>query len=978
MDKKTFKKAKRKAVRPWSILTVLTCVLLVISLVVSGIFTLFDNTMVALMGGTFWKLKNEDPEAQYFTSDFATDEERVEAGKQIVYQVEAEGATLLFNQEEALPLEEGAKVSLFSNSSIDIIYGGTGSANVDVSKADDFMASFQQSGIKVNPTLWEFYSEGEGSKYKRDGGSLTSGTAAAVGEVPWEVYTDEVLSSVEEYSDAAVVVLSRVGGEGIDLEFQKLNYLELDANEREMMSQLSAMKEDGKIDRIIVLLNTANALELDFMQENEYDVDSVLWISDVGISGINAVTDIIAGVVNPSGSLVDTYCYDNFSSPAMQNFVATNYDGYVEGGAVPIEGRSYMIYQEGIYVGYKYYETRYEDYVMGIGNAGDYIYQNQVAYPFGYGLSYSEFEYSDMEMDYDPASTTYTIQVNVTNTGDVPGKEAVEIYVSSPYTQYDNDNGVEKSAVSLVGFGKTQILEPGASETLTIEVDGMHVASYDTYGAGTYILDAGDYYFTAATDSHHAVNNVLSAKGYTPENTEGRMDEAGNSELVALWNNPELDTTTYAVSKNGTPIVNQLSDADINLSHVVDETITYLSRKDWEGTWPEETLKIKLTDGLIAGLQNLLYDSADYESVEMPTLGAKNGYKLYDMIGKDYDDPDWEPLLDQMTFGEMVSFIGDAFHWTMPVESVQAPGTRDENGPQGLTVTLFGGALDVETTALTSEDVMAATMNDELIYEVGRIVGNDCLEAEIPVLYGPGNNMHRTPYGGRNFEYYSEDGFLSGKISAAEVTGIQEKGVHVVMKHFALNDSEQDRKGLGVWINEQAAREIYLKAFQIPFEEGNANGVMTAYTRWGTTWSAAHRGLMTNIMREEWGSNGLSITDNILVEYVNGPDALIAGTSSFDAMLWYIVEQLPKYEDDPVMVSAMREASHQMLYAITNSCGMNGIGENTVIKSTIPSTVMYSYIGTGVCAILFLGSLMMWLRKKKIFKNSELYKEYNK
>lgn len=370
----------------------------------------------------------------------------------------------------------------------------------------------------------------------------------------------------------------------------------------------------------------------------------------------------------------------------MKNFSLVTYEG--ETDKIPGHADTYMLYQEGIYVGYKYYETRYEDYVMGTGNAGE-------------------------------------------------------------------------------------------SETLTIEVDGDYVASYDAYGAGTYILDAGDYLFTAATDAHNAANNVLAAKGFTPDSTEGRMDRPGNASLVATWNNPELDTTTYATSDAGTEIKNRLDASDPNMNKEVGQEVTYLTRHDWEGTMPslEKTVKIALNEYLIQALQDQQYETSKETPAAMPTPGADNGLKLVDMIGLAYDDPKWDELLDQLTFEEMVSLIGDAFHWTMPILSVQAPGTRDENGPQGLTVALFGSHLGVETTALTSEDVLAATFNTDLVYEIGNIVGNDCLDAKVTFLYGPGANTHRTPYGGRNFEYYSEDAVLSSEIGEAEVKGIEEKGI---------------------------------------------------------------------------------------------------------------------------------------------------------------------------------------------------------
>ena len=977
-QKKAYKKARRKAIRPWKFLTWLSAPLFVLFLVLSTVLNMFDNTVALFVGGSFWELENEDPNAQYFTGDFATEEERLAKGKELIYQVEAEGAALLTNENAALPLAEGAAVSLFSTSSVSFIYGGTGSANVDASKAHNLKQAMEEVGFAINQTLWDFYLTGEGAQYVRDGGDFSSG--AKVGEAPWAAYTQEVLDSVADYSDAAIVTLSRVGGEGVDLTFQEYNYLALDENEKSMLAGLKGLKDEGKIEKIIVLINSSNPLQVDFLKDNEYGVDATLWVGGVGAYGIDAVAAILAGQVNPSGSLVDTYCYDNYSSPAMQNFVPVVYDGYAE-GIIPDVSETYMIYQEGIYVGYKYYETRYEDYVMGTGNAGDYAYDEDVAFPFGYGLSYTDFEYSDMKVTYNKANDEFEVSVKVTNTGDVAGKEVVQIYLNNPYTDYDKANGVEKAAAALVGFEKTEILEPGESETLKIFVDRREFASFDTYGEGTYILDAGDYYLTAATDSHDAVNNFLAAKGYTVQNTNGKMDADGNAELTYKYTNQAFDAETYSVSLNGTEITNQVSSADPNLYEGVEEEITWVSRNDWTGTMPnaEETIKIALTEMLIEDLQLLQYDPADYPEMDMPTMGADNGLKLVDMIGLDYDDSKWELLLDQMTFDEMVSLIGDSFHWTMPVKSVEAPGTRDENGPQGLTVTLFGSHLGVETTALTSEDVLAATFNKELVYEVGNIVGNDCLAANVAILYGPGANMHRTPYGGRNFEYYSEDGFLSGEICAAEVKGIEEKGVRVVIKHFALNDCEQDRTGLGAWINEQAAREIYLKAYQKAFEEVGANGVMMAYTRWGTMWSGAHEGLVTGILREEWGANGLFISDNVITTMVNGVDGIMAGNSTYDAMLWYVTDQLPDYEEDAVVVNAMREACHHNLYAIAHSCGMNGMGPDTTIKLTRPIVLDILNYGKIILGVLFVVSLVLWIVKKQQFKKTDayiLYKQY--
>ena len=974
--KKAYNKARRKATRPWKGLTFISAIVAIIMIPVCVVVHMFDNTVAAFVGGTFWKLENSDEHAMYYQSDFETAEEMAEYGLELCELVEAEGAALLMNENNALPLAAGSKVSCFSGSSVNIVYGGTGSGNIDASTANTLKDSLVNAGLEVNTTLWDFYLSEDVAQYARFDGDYTSN--ARVGEVPWSVYPEEVLNSVSGYGDAAIVTFSRVGGEGADCSYGEVNYLALNEDEKVMLENLKALKEAGTIKKIIVLINSANALQVDFLKDNAYDVDACLWIGDVGISGIDAVGKIIAGEVVPSGSLVDTYCYDNMSSPAMQNFTPITYEGYEE-GIIPDNAKSYMIYQEGIYVGYKYYETRYEDYVMGTGNAGDYTYSDDVAFPFGFGLSYTEFEYSDMAVAYNASTDQFEVTVKVTNVGDTySGKETIQVYSQSPYTAYDIENGVEKASVALCGFAKTDILAPGASETVTVYVDKRDLASYDAYGAGTYILDDGSYYLTVATDAHNAVNNTLAAKGCTVESTDGRMDTDGNADLVYMWEQETFDKTTYATSLNGTEITNQLSESDFNLYSGNDgQSITYLTRNDWTGTFPSGATQLALTDQMARDLQDIQYDPADYESVMMPALGQDNGLKLADMVGLEYDDPQWDDLLDQLTFDEMVSLIGDAFHWTMPVESVEAPGTREENGPQGLTASLLGSdATQLEATAFTSEDVMAATFNVDIMTEIGRVIGNNCLNANIACLYGPGNNIHRTPYGGRNFEYYSEDGFLSGKMSQYEVAAIQAKGVDVVMKHFALNDCEQDRIGLGVWLGEQAAREIYLKAFQAPFEYGDANGVMMAYTRWGTTWSGGNKNLVTNIMRGEWGNNGKSITDNVLTTYVNGVDGVLAGTSYFDAMMPYVTNLLPKYEDDPVVVSAMREACHHNLYALANSVGMNGVGANTTIKVTEPTVVTMCMIIACGFTFLFCLSLVLWIIKKRKFKKSEIYISY--
>ena len=983
------------------IISTILVVLFVIMIPVNVVVRMFDNTIALLIAGnSFWELENEDPNAIYFPGMGKTQEERLELGKELCYEVESEGAALLLNN-GALPLAKDAKISTLSVNSVDLTYGGTGSGNVDASKADNLKAALEKSGFKVNPTLWDWYTSEEAEEFKAaasEGGGggendLLGGQAPIV-EINPSNYPASVKDSINEYSNALVITFSRVGGEGYDCSFPGYegvenapNYLALNDNERALLAYAEEVKATTGA-KIIVLINTSNALQVDFLKD--YDVDACMWVGGLGISGTNAVTDILAGKVNPSGSLVDTYCYDNLSSPAMHNFLALQYTNF--NGQVPDQASTYMVYQEGIYVGYKYYETRYFDAVMGQGNAGEYAkqYGNEVAFTFGYGLSYTTFTYSDMTVEEGVnkyGEKCYNVTVTVNNVGPVDGKETVQVYLSSPYTQYDIDNKVEKAAVQLVGFGKTGVIKAGESETITIQVDERDLASYDAYGAKTYILDAGTYHLTAATDAHDAVNNVLAAHGKT---TADGMDAEGKANLVHSWD-MEFDATTYSKSINGTEITNQLDHADPNL-YYGENVVTFLSRSDWSGTW-RENIELAIIEKMIpelaldrwTGIGRDFYEyPAEWEN--MPILDAKNGLTLYDMFNmdedqdgtpaaKDYDDPAWSKLLENLTMEELIK-VGDCFHWRHPVPSVNAPGSRDENGPQGLTVSLFGGGLvtmegkKAEATAFTSEDVMTATFNRELMYEVGRMIAYDCLDAKVSCLYGPGANTHRTPYGGRNFEYYSEDGFLAGEMAYEEVSALLNHGIDVVFKHFALNDSEQDRLGQAAWLTEQSAREIYLKAFQKALEENNGRGgIMTAYTRWGTTWSGYNQNLMSGILRGEWGNKAMYITDNILTEYCDASAAIVAGgVTCFDAMMSYALDDLNETvggkEPDPVVVNALVEAMHHNLYTIINSAAMNGVGENTTVKAINPAivnTVLYATIALGVLGI---GGCIVFRKKK--------------
>ena len=701
----------------------------------------------------------------------------------------------------------------------------------------------------------------------------------------------------------------------------------------------------------------------------DYGIDSAMWIGDVGQTGINGVAQLLAGEVTPSGSLVDSYLYDNMANPAMYNFYTQAYPNAADYNLLtdgPDVQGMYSVYQEGIYLDYRYYETRYEDAVMGTGNAGDYNWSTTVAFPFGYGDSYTTFEYSDFNVT--ESADAFNVTLKVTNTGSTySGKETVQLYFQSPYTDYDKANGIEKASAELCGFAKTDILAPGASETVNITVDKSELRTYDANNAKTYIVDAGNYYFTAATDAHNAVNNILAAKGYTVENTDGRMTADGNVALTYKWTNAALDSTTYATSETGTAITNLFDEADPNKSSSEPGEVTWLSRSNWVATFPTQPVVLNATQTLADHLAFTRYDGSKADSVEMPTLGADNGLALVSMIGAEYDDPQWDTLLDQLTFNEMVNTITLGFHNTAAVESIGKTRTKDENGPQGLTAALTGGA---SAMCYTSEDVMAATFNVDLINDVGRCIGEDCLAMGYSGLYGPGINMHRTAYSGRNFEYYASDPFVAGTICAAEVNGIQSKGVYVYLKHVALNDSESSRRGVNTWLNEQAAREIYLEVADKAITDGGAWSVMTGFNRWGATWCGAYDNLLTGFLRGELGMRGMIITDySGSSKYMDLADGLIAGSDIWDSPDPTIHTTLaPKYENDAYIVTEMRESMHKILYTVANSNAMNGWSSADRLKVITPwwKTALYALDTVlAVLTVLCIWRLVVAIKRKK-------------
>ena len=981
-------KKKGSGVKLWSVMTVVMVILLIASIIGTNIALGASQAInIFLKTETYKVVENGDgtEDTEYFKSNYATREELEEAGRLIAEEVAGEGAVLLLNN-GALPLASGAKVSTVSHSSVDIITCGTGAADIDTSTAPTLKEALEEVGLVVNPTLWDFY-KGLDEKldangrpiYARTPGKLANQTSGGsrdsytVNEVPVDVYTADVTASFASYGDAAIVTISRIAGEGADLALDGFvdgtNILELTENEKAMMDMVNE-----NFETVIVLINSTNTIDCSFLYD--YNVDAALWIGYTGEWGLNAVADILVGNVNPSGHLVDTYCFDNTTAPAVVGIYGgsyTNFDPadtskwYDVYGAQLDGNHTYILYQEGIYVGYRYYETRYEDVVMGTGNAGGFNYDETVAFPFGYGLSYTTFQWSNYKASYNAGSDLFTVQVTVTNTGDVAGKEVVQVYFQSPYTDYDKENGIEKAAVELCGFGKTSLLEPGASESVTITVKGEELAAYDENNAKTYILDAGDYYLTAASNAHAAVNNVLAAKGY---------DVDGDAAFTYKHTVDKLDTEKYAVSSaTGYAITNRFDSADLEQYGF---EVSYLSRSDWQGTWPQ-AMTLEATDEMFAdGLYMYqTYAGIEGSTTEMPTMGAQNGLNLAMYIGTDYDDPAWEDLLDQLTFEEMAVMIGQGYHNTAAAASVGKPATIDDNGPQGFTQNLTGVAEAI--TAYTDENIMAATYNTELMERMGEMLGEDCMELGASGLYGPAMNIHRNAYAGRNFEYYSEDPFLSGAIAAAETRGIQSKGVYVYLKHFALNDNETGCRCISTWANEQSIREIYLKPFEMAVVEGDAHAVMNAFARFGVIWSGAHKGLMTEVLRNEWGFDGFGLTDfsgnaafasyGIMMKSYDVAHGVLAGTDSWDSSAVQWTDDLMNlYRNDPDICQAMREAAHRILYTVANSNAMNGISSSTTI---VPVTPWWQLALYGLMALCGLGTvacgtkLVLSMGKKK-------------
>lgn len=1048
-----------KKYKLWKILTIVFAFLTVVMIVANVVCSMYATTINwALNTVSSEVVLGDEPGPIYYESEFALknsdgssqigsdgkeimDKEALSAaGDAIVKEVAREGIALLKN-DGALPLEKGASVSLFGQSVDKPVTSGSGSGATASGGEHTYLSSLTNAGLEVNQASWNFYNSGAGASYSMSIPSMHGDDPFSINECPWSVVQSDSTYSQMINSDTAIVVFSRNGGEGFDLasgtnpiapEGERYtadglsqadgsltggNFLELNADERSVLAGLKALKDNHTIENIVVVLNTPNAMELDFLSPEvcgvDYGVDACLWMGPVGQSGLDALGQVLTGYngdeqFSPSAKIIDTYAYDNLREPAIYNYgesIYSNWDSYSSQSAAQdsqahLNQKYYTVYREGIYVGYRYHETRYEDYVFG--NEDVYDYSQVVAYSFGHGLSYTTFEYSDFTVT-DNSDGTLTATVTVTNTGDWAGKEVVELYAQAPYTDYDRENGIEKSSVELVGYDKTALLAPGESEEVTISVDKSQLTSYDSNNAKTYIMDEGDYYLTFGNGAHDALNAIIGER----ENVEGltaieeRIVPASDSVnysgsgRVFHWTE-EFDDETYSTSSvTGAEITNQFDFADINkYSGRGDNSVEYVSRSDWMGTFDvtsletmkATTVQLSMTDQMFEELTNTWYEpAADASSYTMPTMGANNGLTLAMFVGVPLDgtvqledengavhEYTWDDLFDQMTYTEMSNLVLNGQHQTAAVNSISKPETKDENGPSGFNVTFVGGG--GSGTAYPAPCMRAATWNRDLVQRVGELMGEDGLAAGKNGMYGPAANTHRTAYGGRNFEYYSEDPFISSTIGASECIGIQSKGIIVYEKHFALNDAETHREGNGTWANEQAIREIYLEAFRgiMSSDRGNAHATMSGFNRLGTKWCGASTELMNNVLRGEWGFDGFVATDmdncnnNVLCTgYMYAPTTITGGTDIYDGAgnraNHNRETQLRAYRDDPYVMTKLREAAERIVYTVGQSAAMNGMSPDAIVRSITPWWEATLIAVTVVFGVLTLASVAMWV-----------------
>ena len=930
---------------------------------------LFTGTIIAsenstaisnALGSPTYKVENTgeaNVDTEYYKSSYKKLSDLIADGKDLVEEIESEGAVLLKNDAETLPLEKGKKISLFGIAAYESAYGGKGSAQSGTTEgAVTLKAGLENAGFVVNEDLQSFYKE-NASKYKPVG----RGTTLKLNDAPWSdiAANKEAYDSIGEYSDVAIFVFNRLGGEGSDYAASGVadgtngDTLRLSPNEVSVLKGLTELKNAGKIGKIVVLSNSANQIQSDYLTNPALGVDAALWIGTVGVTGFNAVGKILNGEVNPSGHLSDMHWYDHSANPANVNYGAftykniDNFDLPLSGSVVDTKYSAYSVYQEGVYVGYRYAETRYADIVTKRANAGSFDYDKVVSHPFGYGDSYTDFAFSNYKVS--KKDDVYEISVDVKNVGSkYSGKEVVQIYLQKPYTEFDVERGIEKSAVELVGFGKTDTLAPGATETVTVYVNESDFRVYDANVDKTYIITEGDYYLAAATDSHNAINNILTHQGYN--------DLDGDKNLVEKVH-LKYDNKTYSKSKGtGNKITNLFDESDINkYSGKGNNSVTYVSRNNWAGTIPTVYAVISMTSGLQKDL--LAQDSykAEKDNIKYPNYGAQNGLQLIDLrVDSEgnpiaYDDPLWNQFLDQLTWEQTCELLAKGLRMTVGIAEIGKPQTLDHNGPAGLTER-YGKSQNGLAYKTNDPDgnksapyypcagIIAATFNKELVKEFGNMLGEDALWAGYNGFYGIAINTHRSPYQGRTYEYFSEDPFLAGTMAVHEVNALQAKGCNAYIKHFALNEQEDNRNGVSIWLNEQTLREIYLRPFEYAVIEANASNAMASFTRIGAQYCPASKALLTDFLRGELGMTGLVVTDMYQIGYKpeHMPTFLMAGTDIPDGELAKDFYNTYKTGYGAV-AQRMREAAKAVLYSTVHSNAMNGISSSTKIIAITPN-----------------------------------------
>lgn len=986
-----------KRSRLWTGLASACSFLLTASILGMNCMMSYAGTVNGALGISTSRVVNEDgadaEDTTYFESEYG--ELNAENLQTLISDTYAEsvteqeeGSVLLKNEDNALPLsEDETRVTLFGHAVAQPLYknSSAGSSGYKGEYCIDLYTALTDAGFAVNDTLYDAYVN---SDTTRGNGSATFGQEAtewSMGEEDISFYTDELQASwADDYNDVAIVMFAREGGEGVEVytedPAEEISQLALHQEEKDLLQMI---KDSGKFEKTIVLINSGNAMELGWL--DEYDVDACLWIGLPGQRGFEGVANILTGAANPSGHLSDTYAVNSLSAPAVvngsynnQNW--TNLDYVLENSDETDSSISwYTVQAEGIYIGYKYYETRYEDLILGQGNADSvngsstgeaWNYTDEVSYPFGYGLSYTTF---DQTLDsVEVTDDTVTVTVTVTNTGDVAGKSVVQVYAQTPYGDYEKENLVEKSAIQLVNFDKTDVLEPGESETVTIECDKYLLASYDYTNAQGYIMSEGDYYISVGDNAHDALNNVLAAKGASGMVDVTGAPAEGSVDKTYTWSE-EFDDTTYRTSQyTDEEVTNQFADCDIN--YWQEDSVTYLSRNDWDGTYPTAPTQVEATDEMIEVLNGDYYEKPeDAGSVSDYTLGDNQDIPLAALIGADFDDEAWEEYLNQFTLEELATIPADNFG-TAEIPSVGKPAILAGDGPDGV-----GGTFNAEEygddrddCAFPCENILASTFNKDLMLRRGELMGEEALYLGMAYVWMPGVNLHRTPFGGRNFEYYSEDANMSYLCSAQTVQGMASKGVHAGAKHLTGNDQENNREGISVFFNEQAFREGSLRGCEGALTQENSLAVMHAFNRLGMKWSSASEALCTQVVRNEWGFIGIEETDAIAggsTFKLHFPSTLAAGTNvyclDFSGDSTTALVNAIEENDDGYLLGKLRETAHYYLYAIANSSVMNGYSTDSVVESVIPWWQPAMYVIIGVFAVLDIFLIVMLVRGKR-------------